>query len=100
MFWVPSGWVPWYVEWLLAFPRAPRGSVSIQVWGIACAAVVRLVGEAGVAVWKVVMETRGGGEKSKAGVKVEMEAGKEKGMGMGGQAMGVGVGVNGSKKEL
>lgn len=72
--------------------------MSIQVWGIACAAVVKLVGEAGVAVWKVVVEARG--EKSAGGVKVEMETrgeGKERG-----QAMGVGVGAGGGmgKKEL
>jgi len=28
---------------LLAFPRAPRGSVSVFTWGLACGAVVELV---------------------------------------------------------
>ena len=42
MYWIPKGWVPGYVEWLLAFPRAPRGSVSILIWGMACAAVVKM----------------------------------------------------------
>lgn len=51
MFWMPAGWLPAYVEWLLAFPRAPRGAVSIQVWGIACASVIALASEAVVAVW-------------------------------------------------
>ncbi|GAM82809.1 hypothetical protein ANO11243_007950 [Dothideomycetidae sp. 11243] len=46
MFWIPNGWVPAYVEWVLAFPRAPTGSVSMQVWWIACASVIALVGEA------------------------------------------------------
>ncbi|KAF2155691.1 Guided entry of tail-anchored protein 1 [Myriangium duriaei CBS 260.36] len=46
MFWIPRGWVPGYVEWLLAFPRAPTGAVSMQVWWIACASVIALVGEA------------------------------------------------------
>lgn len=49
--------MPWYVEWLLAFPRAPRGSVSIQIWGIACATVIQLVGAAVVATW-VLGQTR------------------------------------------
>ncbi|KAI5809535.1 WRB/Get1 family, partial [Peziza echinospora] len=38
--WVPKGWVPGYVEGLLAFPRAPKGAVSVQVWGMACGVVV------------------------------------------------------------
>ena len=46
MFWFPKGWVPWYIEWLLAFPRAPTGSVSIQVWGTACAMAIKLVASA------------------------------------------------------
>lgn len=46
MFWMPAGWVPYYVEWILSFPRAPVGSVSINVWGIACASMIALVGEA------------------------------------------------------
>lgn len=54
MFWLPQGWVPGYVEWLLAFPRAPTGSVSIQMWGIACATVVQLVGAAIVATYVLV----------------------------------------------
>ncbi|MCJ1225451.1 GET complex subunit get1 [Toensbergia leucococca] len=58
LFWVPRGWVPGYVEWMLAFPRAPRGSVSIQIWGIACATVVQLVGAAVVAGWVLVRERR------------------------------------------
>ncbi|KAH7125423.1 CHD5-like protein-domain-containing protein [Dendryphion nanum] len=46
MFWIPQGWVPYYVEWILSFPRAPLGSVSINIWGIACASIIALVGEA------------------------------------------------------
>jgi hypothetical protein len=41
----PRGWVPWYVEWTLAFPRAPSGGVSVNVWGAACAAVLTLLGD-------------------------------------------------------
>ncbi|KAF2260084.1 CHD5-domain-containing protein [Lojkania enalia] len=50
MFWIPEGWVPGYVEWVLSFPRAPKGSVSINIWDIACASIVKLVGEALTAV--------------------------------------------------
>lgn len=51
MFWVPAGWVPYYVEWILSFPRAPLGSVSINIWGIACASMIALVAEAFAAAW-------------------------------------------------
>lgn len=46
MFYIPEGWVPGYVEWILSFPKAPRGSVSINVWGIACRSVIKLSGRA------------------------------------------------------
>ncbi|KAF2231251.1 protein get1 [Viridothelium virens] len=46
MFWIPQGWVPSYVEWLLSFPRAPQGSISIQIWQIACTSVIGMVSEA------------------------------------------------------
>ncbi|KAF1960449.1 hypothetical protein CC80DRAFT_466280 [Byssothecium circinans] len=54
MFWMPAGWVPYYVEWILSFPRAPLGSVSINVWGIACASMIGLLAEAVTAVWVLV----------------------------------------------
>ena len=60
MFWIPRGWVPRYVEWILAFPRAPTGSVSVQMWGVACATVVQLVGAAVVAT--LVLAKRGEGK--------------------------------------
>ncbi|KAG9235045.1 protein get1 [Amylocarpus encephaloides] len=46
MFWLPKGWAPYYAEWLLSFPRAPVGSVSIQSWSIACMAIILLVSDA------------------------------------------------------
>lgn len=55
MFWMPSGWVPHYVEWLLSFPRAPLGSVSINIWGIACASMIALATEAMSAAWVLIM---------------------------------------------
>ncbi|KAJ4354722.1 GET complex subunit get1 [Ascochyta clinopodiicola] len=51
MFWLPAGWVPYYVEWILSFPRAPLGSISIQVWTAACAAIIALASEALAAIW-------------------------------------------------
>jgi len=58
MFWIPSGWLPGYAEWLLSFPRAPRGSVSIQIWWGACAMMITLVGEALGAIWMLVGQWR------------------------------------------
>lgn len=63
LFWIPQGWLPWYAEWLLAFPRAPRGSISIQVWGAACACAIHLVGAAVSAIVVLVTE-----QKQKAGL--------------------------------
>jgi hypothetical protein len=54
MFWMPAGWVPYYVEWILSFPRAPLGSVSINVWGIACASMIALAAEGLAATWVLV----------------------------------------------
>lgn len=35
----------------MSFPRAPVGSISVNVWAIACAAVVAMASEALVGVW-------------------------------------------------
>lgn len=51
MFWIPKGWLPFFVEWLLSFPMAPRGSISVYIWGIACASVIQMVSDALVAVF-------------------------------------------------
>ncbi len=50
-FLLPRGLVPGAVAWLLAWPKAPAGSVSVQVWGLACATVIRLVAAAVAATW-------------------------------------------------
>jgi hypothetical protein len=55
MFWMPAGYLPYYVEWILSFPRAPLGSVSINIWGIACASMISLVSEAVAAAWVLIM---------------------------------------------
>ncbi|KAI9872177.1 MAG: GET complex subunit get1 [Pleopsidium flavum] len=64
LFWIPQNWLPGYVEWLLAFPRAPRGSVSIQIWGIACASVIQLVSAAAVAIYALGVQPTGGKRKT------------------------------------
>ncbi|KAL9013122.1 MAG: hypothetical protein Q9173_002165 [Seirophora scorigena] len=76
MFWIPRGWVPGYVEFLMAFPRAPRGSVSIQIWGIACATVVQMVGAAVAAGWILVRERKRAG-RTKMGMRAESKAAEE-----------------------
>ncbi|KAJ5907925.1 CHD5-like protein [Penicillium taxi] len=45
VFALPEDWFPYYVAWILSFPRAPQGSVSIQVWSNVCATVIALVGD-------------------------------------------------------
>jgi hypothetical protein len=78
IFWVPRGWAPYYAEWLLSFPRAPLGSVSVNVWVLACAAVILLAHDAIVAVVALV-KTSGAREKSvgeKKPVKVPAAAAK------------------------
>lgn len=85
MFWIPKRWVPIYIEWILSFPRAPIGSVSIQMWAISCGTVIRLVGAALVAAW-VIMQTSRGKERQK----VKVSAGSSAGTGRSGE----------SKKEL
>ena len=58
IFWLPRGWVPGYVEWALALPRAQTGSISIQVWGIACASVIQIVSAALVSAWALVLQQK------------------------------------------
>lgn len=77
MFWLPKGWFPYYAEWLLSFPRAPLGSISIQAWALACAAVILLVSDALVAVVALVLGARTGGVEGQKTKKMEepMKAG-------------------------
>ncbi len=79
--------MPAYVAFLLAFPRAPRGSVSVQVWGIACATVVQIVFAAGAAAWVLLSRRKG----------MTGQKGRREGMGMG---VGGGGGKGEGKKEL
>ena len=66
------------MEWLLAFPRAPTGSVSIQIWGIACATAVQLVGAAVVAAMALAGEKEQEKQKMKMGAYGGDEKGEEK----------------------
>ena len=86
MFWIPKGWVPYYAEWLLSFPRAPLGSISIQAWFLACAAIILLVSDALVAIVALAM----GSSVGTAALRKEepIKAPTEK------------AGAEGSKKEL
>ncbi|KAI4242815.1 MAG: hypothetical protein LQ352_007167 [Teloschistes flavicans] len=71
MFWIPKGWVPYYVAWLLSFPRAPVGAVSVQIWGTACATVVQMAGEAVASGWVLVQKQGGDGGKEKVAMGAE-----------------------------
>lgn len=55
MFWLPKGWFPYYVEWILSFPRSPLGSISIVSWQMACAGVITLVSDAVVAILGLIL---------------------------------------------
>ncbi|WEW55546.1 GET complex subunit get1 [Emydomyces testavorans] len=58
MFELPRGWLPWQIEWVLSFPRAPLGTVSIQIWSGVCATVVSLVGDAvGVVILSLIAKS-------------------------------------------
>jgi hypothetical protein len=61
--------VPWYVEWTLAFPRAPSGSVSINVWSAACAAVLKVLGDL-VGDLLVIMKGQTGARRKEEAMKV------------------------------
>lgn len=81
--------MPGYIEWILAFPRAPTGSISIQVWGIACASMISIVSASIVAAWALLAEQKG--EPQGKGEPMKMEA-------IGGQ--GTKKAGGGEKKEL
>jgi hypothetical protein len=66
IFELPGGWAPWYVEWVLAFPRAPWGTISIQVWGAACASAISVAGDA-VGSVVVYMGTKNGQKSTEKG---------------------------------
>lgn len=75
MFWIPKGWAPYYAEWLLSFPRAPLGSISIQAWALACGAIILLASDAIAAVVALVFTAK---QKNGEPMKVPSQAGGEK----------------------
>jgi hypothetical protein len=67
---LPAGWFPYPVEWILSFPRAPLGTVSIQVWNSACATAISLAGDVVIAVLqRGQANSRQAAEKSEAATK-------------------------------
>ena len=70
LFWLPRGWVPGYIEWILAFPRAPTGSISIQLWGIACASAISIVSASIVATWVLFVQQKGADEDKREPMKM------------------------------
>nr|POE85545.1 protein get1 [Quercus suber] len=71
LFWLPQDWVPYQVEWVLSFPRAPLGSVSINMWGIACGSVIAMVSEAVRSSWKLQAEKTVQGAKKGEPMKMQ-----------------------------
>ncbi|KAA8649195.1 hypothetical protein EYZ11_012298 [Aspergillus tanneri] len=45
VFALPEAWFPYYITWILSFPRAPLGSVSIHVWSNVCATAISVFAE-------------------------------------------------------
>ncbi|KAF9878945.1 CHD5 domain-containing protein [Colletotrichum karsti] len=75
MFWLPYGWFPYYAEWLMSFPKAPMGSVSIVSWQLACNGMVTLVTELITSVLGLILMRAKQSPQGKAKVKVPAGAG-------------------------
>lgn len=58
MFWLPHGWFPYYAEWIISFPRAPIGSVSVASWQLACSGIIALVGDLISGIYGLVVASR------------------------------------------
>ncbi|KAI3394284.1 hypothetical protein diail_2931 [Diaporthe ilicicola] len=65
MFWLPHGWFPYYAEWIISFPRAPMGSVSVASWQLACTGVITMVADAIAALVKLVVAATQGAQGKK-----------------------------------
>jgi hypothetical protein len=77
MFWLPQGWVPYYAEWVLSFPKAPLGSISVNIWAIACGSVISLMTEAIASLWalRVTAAAASATVETKQGKKTPLDAG-------------------------
>lgn len=71
MFWLPHGWFPYYAEWLISFPRAPLGSVSVASWQLACVGVITLAADSIAAAARLAAEARGSGSSKQKEQPVE-----------------------------
>lgn len=76
IFTYPRGWVPWYVEWAMAFPRCPSGGVSINVWSAACATVISLVGDS--VIYAVQSTSKTSSKQKGEPVKMAAKSGEKK----------------------
>ncbi|KAL1847361.1 GET complex subunit get1 [Diaporthe australafricana] len=65
MFWLPHGWFPYYAEWIISFPRAPMGSVSVASWQLACTGVITIVVDAITALVGLVVAGKQGAQQGK-----------------------------------
>lgn len=91
MFWLPHGWFPYYAEWIISFPRAPMGSVSVASWQLACTGVITLVADTITAILGLVAAAMQGKQAEKpVRASSAAPAGSEKSQGVEGS----------SKKEL
>jgi hypothetical protein len=70
MFWLPHGWFPYYAEWILSFPRAPIGSVSIASWQLACTGVIALFSDLIVGIFGLLLNAKQAKEAPVAAQKV------------------------------
>lgn len=74
MFWLPHGWFPYYAEWIISFPRAPMGSVSVASWQLACTGVITLVADTIAALVGLVVAAKEAGQGKKTEEPVKASA--------------------------
>ncbi|KAF4441959.1 GET1 [Fusarium acutatum] len=77
MFWLPYGWFPYWAEWILSFPRAPIGSVSIASWQLACTGVIALFSDLIVGIAGLLLNAKQAKEAPVAAQKVAAEEKKK-----------------------
>ncbi|KAM5375994.1 hypothetical protein ACJA88_007105 [Fusarium oxysporum] len=77
MFWLPYGWFPYWAEWILSFPRAPIGSVSIASWQLACTGVIALFSDLIVGIAGLLLNAKQAKEAPVATQKVAAEEKKK-----------------------
>ncbi|KAF5666136.1 putative GET1 [Fusarium denticulatum] len=77
MFWLPYGWFPYWAEWILSFPRAPIGSVSIASWQLACTGVIALFSDLIVGIAGLLLNAKQAKEAPVAAEKVAAEEKKK-----------------------